>query len=79
MLFKQKKPADCVKYNLINVLAAYAFTMKYFNGECHDFVQESISCIMSLSLAMKNGQNFEDFETAVKSVEQESINVSLHV
>lgn len=50
--------------------------MKYFNGECYDFVRESISCIMSLSLTLKKNQNFEDFETAVKSVEQECINVS---
>lgn len=50
--------------------------MKYFNGECYDFAKESVSCIVSLSLTLKDAQNFEDFETAVKSVEQESINVS---
>lgn len=52
--------------------------MKYFNGECCDFAQESISCILSLSLTVKCGQNFENFETAVKSVEQECINVSFY-
>lgn len=50
--------------------------MKYFNGECYDFAKESVSCIISLSLTLKDAQNFQDFETAVKSVEQECINVS---
>lgn len=74
--FQTKTPADSVKYNLINILAAYAFTIRYFNGECYDFSQEAISCIISLSLTLKTAQNFENLETAVKSVEQECANVS---
>lgn len=69
-----KTPANCVKYNLINLLCAYTFTARYFNGEYFDFANEAVACIASVSLALKKGQNFEDYETAVKSVEQECIN-----
>lgn len=69
-----KVPANCVKYNLINLLCAYAFTARYFNGEHHDYANEAVACCASVSLALKKGQNFEDYETAVKSVEQECIN-----
>ncbi|KAG5893097.1 hypothetical protein JTB14_024298 [Gonioctena quinquepunctata] len=69
-----KSPADCVKYNLINIIAAYAFATRYFNGEHFDFAKEAASCIVTISLALKVAQNFDDFETSVKSVEQECIN-----
>ncbi|KAJ3650614.1 hypothetical protein Zmor_016702 [Zophobas morio] len=65
----KKKPANCVKFNLINVVAAYAFATRYFNGEHHDFCKEVITCVVAISLCLKINQNFEDFETAVKSVE----------
>ncbi|XP_072382109.1 zinc finger HIT domain-containing protein 2 [Diabrotica undecimpunctata] len=69
-----KAPAECVKYNLINILTGYAFTTRYFNGEHFEFPHQAVSCIVTISLTMKVGQVFEDFETAVKSVEQECIN-----
>ncbi|KAH1011403.1 zinc finger HIT domain-containing protein 2 [Dendroctonus ponderosae] len=69
-----KRPANCVKYNLINLLCAYAFTVRYYNGEYADFANEAVATIAALSLALKKGLNFEDYETAVKSVEQECIN-----
>ncbi|KAF7287689.1 zinc finger HIT domain-containing protein 2 [Rhynchophorus ferrugineus] len=69
-----KTPAACVKYNLINILCAYAFTARYFNGEHSDFAHEAVACISTVSLALKKGHNFEDSETSIKSVEQECIN-----
>ncbi|CAG9861437.1 unnamed protein product [Phyllotreta striolata] len=69
-----KVPDESVQYNLINVLAAYAFTTRYFNGEHYDFAYEAVSCLGTISLALKVGQVFTDFESAVMSVEQECIN-----
>ncbi|XP_066257663.1 zinc finger HIT domain-containing protein 2 [Euwallacea similis] len=69
-----KTPANCVKYNLINLLAAYAFTARYFNGEHMDFPNEAVAAVATTSFALKKGQNFENYETAVKSVEQACIN-----
>lgn len=57
-------------------MAAYVFTAKYFNGDYFDFAKEAASCVITLSLCLKKNENFPDFETAVKSVEQEIINVS---
>ena len=51
--------------------------MRYFNGEHMDFANEAVACMAAVSLALKKGVNFEDYETAVKSVEQECINVSI--
>lgn len=68
-----KVPANCVKYNLINVLCAYAFTVRYFNGEYLDFCNEAVATLATVSAALKKGQNFEEYDTAVKSVEQECI------
>lgn len=68
-----KIPDDSVKFNLINILAAYAFTTRYFNGEHFDFAQEAVSCMATISLALKVGQTFTDFESAVISVEQECV------
>jgi hypothetical protein len=65
----KRDPANCVKYNLVNVLAAYAFATRYFNGEYYDFYKEVVSCVVALSLCLKVNQNFEDFETALKSVQ----------
>ncbi|XP_050316207.1 zinc finger HIT domain-containing protein 2 isoform X2 [Anthonomus grandis grandis] len=69
-----KNPANCVAYNLVNLLAAYAFTARYFNGEHFDFPNEAVAVIASVSLHLKKELNFEDYDTAVKSVEQECIN-----
>lgn len=52
---------------------------RYFNGEHFDFVREAVSYIASLSQTLKAAENFTDFEMAVKSVEQQCINVSLYI
>lgn len=62
-------------YNLINILAAYVFMARYFNGDYYDFAREAASCVISLSLCLKDNENLPDYETAVKSVEQEIVNV----
>ncbi|KAJ8983190.1 hypothetical protein NQ317_005833 [Molorchus minor] len=69
-----KPPAECIKYNLVNILAAYVFTTRYFNGEHFHFAKEAVSCIATLSSNLKNIHNFDDFETAVKHAEQQCFN-----
>ncbi|KAJ8923343.1 hypothetical protein NQ315_001901 [Exocentrus adspersus] len=71
-----KTPSESVKYNLVNIISAYAFTTRYFNGEHLNFAKEATSSITSLSLTLRTSENFMDFETAVKSVQQECINSS---
>nr|CAH7714114.1 unnamed protein product [Callosobruchus chinensis] len=69
-----KQPAECVKYNLVNILCAYAFTAKFFYGDVEDFAAEAVAYIVTISLTLKRAQNFDNFDMAVKSVEQECIN-----
>ncbi|KAK9876055.1 hypothetical protein WA026_011165 [Henosepilachna vigintioctopunctata] len=71
----KKQPPGSVKLNLINIMAGYAFTTRYFNGECADFPREVISCLGSIALSLKCHQDYENFEFAVKSVEQECLNI----
>lgn len=69
----QKNPSPSLKYNLINMVCAYVFTARYFNGDHFDFPNEATSCIATLSLALIGKQNFEDFVTAVSSVQCECL------
>ncbi|KAF5286586.1 hypothetical protein FQA39_LY16269 [Lamprigera yunnana] len=68
-----RKPAECVQYNLINIISAYVFTARYFNGDCYDFIEEAVGCISYLSLCLKENVNFESFCDAVQSVEERSL------
>ncbi|XP_044763295.1 uncharacterized protein LOC123320159 [Coccinella septempunctata] len=58
-----------VKFNLYNILAGYAFVTRYFNGEHLLFPKETISFIATIALSLKSHQNFLDFASAIKSVE----------
>ncbi|VEN43144.1 unnamed protein product [Callosobruchus maculatus] len=69
-----KQPAESVKYNLVNILCAYAFTARFFNGDLEDFAPEAVACTVAVSLTLRDAQNFDNFDMAVKSVEQECIN-----
>lgn len=48
---------------------------RYFNGDYYDFAREAVSCVISLSLCLRNNENYHDFETSFKSVELEIVNV----
>ncbi|KAI4454624.1 zinc finger hit domain containing protein 2 protein fon -related [Holotrichia oblita] len=65
----KKRPADVTQYNLINILASYVFTLRYFNGEYLDFIREAVASISKISLNLNKNLNFNSFEEAVESVE----------
>ncbi|KRT78871.1 hypothetical protein AMK59_7695, partial [Oryctes borbonicus] len=44
-------PADSIQFNLVNILASYAFTLRYFNGEYLDFIPEAVACIFQAFLS----------------------------
>ncbi|KAF5284659.1 hypothetical protein FQR65_LT13490 [Abscondita terminalis] len=68
-----KPPAECVRFNVANVVAAYVFTARYFNGDYFDFVKEAVGCIARLSLVLECNQNFESVTEAVQSVQERSL------
>ncbi|XP_067004554.2 zinc finger HIT domain-containing protein 2 [Anabrus simplex] len=67
-------PAPCVKYNVINVLAAYCYMMRYFNGEPHEYVTEAVEVLVTLSGCLRLNHNYESYELAVEDVAQEAVN-----
>ncbi|XP_075233384.1 zinc finger HIT domain-containing protein 2 [Lycorma delicatula] len=69
-LYKISKisPAPTVCYNLMNVLAAYSFIVRYFNGDHFEFINEATILLISISNNLSSNQNFDDFESAVQNV-----------
>lgn len=63
-----KPPADCVPHNITNVLAAYAITFRYFNGDHISSPQEATNYLVSVCANLKNNANFDDDDLAIHSV-----------
>lgn len=63
-----KPPADSIKFNLLNILAAYSYMQRYFLGDYNSFPDECCMCLLSLSSSLKQNNDFHDLETAVKAV-----------
>ncbi|XP_077296862.1 zinc finger HIT domain-containing protein 2 isoform X2 [Arctopsyche grandis] len=68
----KSKPAPCVKYNIVNVLSSYIYMTRLFNGDHYDLGHEAISCFILLSGNLNKGTNFENIDTALEAVIQES-------
>lgn len=68
----RKEPAASVHYNLWNILASYACTVRFFAGEHCTVPNEASACLLNLSTCLKYGTNFDDVEDALLSVEMEA-------
>ncbi|XKL69312.1 hypothetical protein PGB90_007081 [Kerria lacca] len=60
------EPSSCILWNIVNVLAAYAFTVRRYIGEHHNL--GAANTILYLSTNLNSNQNFESKETAIVSV-----------
>lgn len=63
-----KPPADCVKHNLKNVLAAYALSVRFFNGEHETSAHEFTNYFITICSNIKSNFNFDDDDIAIESV-----------
>lgn len=63
-----KAPATCVQYNLLNILAAYTQTVRFFVGEHMDMPHEATTYLYLLSANLKANINFNDRMQAIESV-----------
>lgn len=63
-----KPPADCVKHNLKNVLAAYALSVRFFNGEQETSAHEFANYFITTCSNIKSNFNFDDDDIAIESV-----------
>lgn len=63
-----KPPAACLRHNIVNVLAAYSLTFRYFNGEHLTSSKEASSFLASISGALRANANFADDQMAIDAV-----------
>ncbi|XP_076366918.1 zinc finger HIT domain-containing protein 2 isoform X3 [Tachypleus tridentatus] len=60
----KRKPSDCVKYDLLNLLYGYIFICRLYNGDHAEFPSESVECIMNISPVLE-GKNFGNVGEAI--------------
>lgn len=72
-----KSPDPCVRHNLINILAAYTFAARFFNGDHQSYPHESAHCLVSICANIKANWNYESDAAALESVAMEARNEGL--
>lgn len=72
-----KPPASCVTFNLINILAAYSTTVRFFLGEYMSNSYEAVNYLMAICTNLNGNANFEDQATAIESIRLEAISGGL--
>ncbi|XP_038213299.1 zinc finger HIT domain-containing protein 2 [Zerene cesonia] len=65
------KPSPSIRFNIINVLAAYAFIMRYYNGEVEPI--EATTCVLSICDNLNSNSNYDDPDIAVEAVTQKCL------
>lgn len=73
--FQAVKPSPAIKNNITNVLAAYAFIMRYFNGEIEP--GEAVIYLLNICDNLDSNANFDDPAIALESVAQKCLQVIL--
>jgi hypothetical protein len=67
-------PAPCVKYNILNVLGAYCYTVRYLNGEHRTMPVEASSILVNLSGNLSLNHTYDSAVIAVEAVAYEVVN-----
>ncbi|XP_032527140.2 zinc finger HIT domain-containing protein 2 [Danaus plexippus] len=62
------QPSPSIRFNMVNIIAAYAFAIRYVNGEINHI--EICTYILEVCSNLKTNTNFEDAELAIESVAQ---------
>ncbi|XP_065094843.1 zinc finger HIT domain-containing protein 2 [Ochlerotatus camptorhynchus] len=63
-----KDPSPLMKFNLANILAAYALAFRYFNGDFKECLQEVANCLISICGNLKHNTIYHSEKLAVESV-----------
>lgn len=74
-----KPPANCVKHNLKNVLAAYSLSVRFFNGEHQTSAHEFTNYFIATCANVKANFNFDDDAIAIESVAHSCRNEGLTI
>lgn len=67
-------PAPCVKYNILNVLGAYCYTVRFLNGEHHNMPAEASSILANLSANLSLNHTYNSAVIAIEAVAYEAVN-----
>ncbi|XP_055643703.1 zinc finger HIT domain-containing protein 2 [Toxorhynchites rutilus septentrionalis] len=68
-----KTPSPSTKCNMVNVLGAYVFTFRYFNGDFEGSFQEAANCLISICGYLKQSTVYDSELVAIESVCQECL------
>lgn len=72
-----KTPNPCVRNNLLNILAAYTFAARFYNGDHQNYPHESAHCVVSICANIKSNWNYDSEAAAIESVASEARNEGL--
>lgn len=72
-----KSPDPCVRHNLVNILAAYTFAARFFNGDHQSYPHESAHCLVSICANIKANWNYDSDAAALESVAMQARNEGL--
>lgn len=67
-------PSPCIPYNILNVLAAYVWTVRLFNGDHQESSQDATEAILTLSTVLASNASYEEAAVAVESPKMEAQN-----
>lgn len=67
-LLGDKEPSPLVKFSVLNVIYAYAYAMRYFNGlDEAKLVPDFVAICLAVSANLRESQNFDSADMAVES------------
>lgn len=73
------KPHPCIIFNCYNIVVAYVYLYRYYNGDCLSYANEFVSSLMEISDNLKKNTNFldEDISSVIGSVILNCVNIGL--
>lgn len=74
--FTKSKASPMLMWNIVNALASYVYTVRYYMGELSNFQCDSTRMIISLSSSLSKNNNFPSKSLAIESVSQNIINTA---
>lgn len=78
MIPQKTSPSPCIPFNILNVLAAYTWTVRLFNGDHQDSSLDATEALFILSTVLAANANFQEAAIAVESPKMEAQNVNAY-
>lgn len=72
-----KNPAPCIIHNIANVIAAYSYIFRYYNGDHHNYELEATDNLISICDNLKANANFESIISVTDAVVMSCMNFNL--